>query len=429
MVSGWGRDKEGRDADVIFPLSPIWHNRIKKTNAIEWRNAICGNVRIEELMMTETASSRRYDLDWLRVLAILAVFIFHSGRFFDQMGWHVKSASVYHGAQMWSVFVSSWLMPLIFVISGASLFYSVGRGSAAGFVRDKVLRLLVPFIVGVFTHVEFAVYLERTTHNQFTGSFITFYPHYFDGMYGFGGNFAWMGLHLWYLQMLFVFALVCFPFFYLLKGAARSFLTKLGDCLALPGVILLLVFPVAMLCSMLDPRSIFGIRNFGGWPFPVYLFYLFYGFTIFSHVDLQAHIRQMRVFYLVGALAISAIFWWKFGYAMPKHGKQESLWFGLLFALGSWCWILAFIGFAVRYLTHGGPFLKYANEAVLPFYIIHQTVLLGFGYPILHWQVPDAVKWLLIAASSFILTLGLYEFAIRRFNIPRFLFGMKTLSN
>ncbi len=132
-------------------------------------------------MGTETTPlSRRHDLDWLRVLAILAVFVFHSGRFFDQMDWHVKSATVYSGAQAWTLFLISWLMPLVFVVSGASLFYAVGKGSVAGFVRDKVLRLFVPLVVGVFTHVALAVYLERITHHQFSGSFLNFYPRYFD---------------------------------------------------------------------------------------------------------------------------------------------------------------------------------------------------------------------------------------------------------
>ncbi len=379
-------------------------------------------------MITETTSSRRYDLDWLRMFVILAVFVFHSGRFFDQMSWHVKSASVYPGVQAWSMFIASWLMPLVFVISGASLFYAVGRGSVGGFIRDKVLRLLVPFMVGMFTHVALCVYLERISHNQFVGSFIAFYPHYFDGMYGFGGNFAWMGLHLWYLQMLFVFTLACFPLFLLLKGRGRSFLARLGDSVAMPGVILLLILPVILLLYILDPRSFIGMRAWGGWPFPVYLFYLFYGFLIFSHDGLQAHLRQRRIFYLAGALVISAFIYWQYGYVRPGNGTQ-ALWFGLLFTAGSWCWILAFIGFAINYLTHDRPFLRYANEAVLPFYIMHQTVLLVLGFYVLPWQLPDPAKWLLIAATSFILILGLYEFAVRRFNIPRFLFGVKIRSN
>ncbi|HYA42098.1 MAG TPA: acyltransferase [Syntrophobacteraceae bacterium] len=381
-------------------------------------------------MSTQTESSpRRYDLDWLRVLAILAVFIFHSGRFFDQMDWHVKSATVYPGAQAWTLFLVGWLMPLMFVISGASLFYAVGKGRIIGFVRDKVLRLLVPFLVGVFTHVVLAVYLERITHNQFSGSFFTFYPHYFEGMYGFGGNFAWMGLHLWYLLVLFLFTLVFLPLFYLLKGLARSLLNKLGDFLAAPGVILVLILPVVWLSAVLDPRSALGQRNFGGWPVPVYLLYLFYGFIIFSHLHLQGQIRKMRMFYLAAALVASAILFWHFGYVVPRNGTQSQWYFGLLFIVSSWCWILAFIGFIIKYLLTNGPFLKYANEAVLPFYIMHQTVLLLIGYLILDWQISDPVKWLLIALSSFALVLGLYEFAIRRFNILRILFGMKLLLN
>jgi peptidoglycan/LPS O-acetylase OafA/YrhL len=379
-------------------------------------------------MSPETSiSQRRYDLDWLRVLAILAVFVFHSGRFFDQMDWHVKSRTVYAAAQAWTLFLLGWLMPLVFVISGASLFYAVGKGSVLGFIRDKVLRLFVPLVVGVFTHASLAVYLERTTHNQFSGSFLEFYPHYFNGMYGFGGNFAWMGLHLWYLLVLFVYSLAFLPLFYLLKGPARNLLSKLGDLLAIPGVILVLILPVAWLSAILDPRSSFGQRNFGGWPIPVYICYLLYGFVIFSHARLQLRIQQMRGLYLTVALITTAVLLWQFGYAVPQHGTKAELYFGLLFIMSSWCWILVFIGCVSKYLVNNTSFLKYASEAVLPFYILHQTVLLVVGYFMLRLQIADPVKWLLIALSSFALVMGMYEFLVRRFNLLRVLFGMKAL--
>jgi glucans biosynthesis protein C len=257
-------------------------------------------------------------------------------------------------------------MPLVFVISGASLFYAVGKGSAVGFIRDKVLRLLVPLMVGVFTHVSLAVYLERTTHSQFSGSFFRFYPHYFEGMYGFGGNSAWMGLHLWYLLVLFVFSLTFMPLFHLLKGPARDVLNKLGDLLAVPGVLLILILPVACLSAILDPRSGLGQRNFGGWPIPVYICYLLYGFVIFSHHHLQASIRRMRSFYLAAALATTAFLLWRFGYLVPKHGTKAELHFGLFYIVSSWCWILAFTGFVSRYLINNTPFLKYATRQFYP---------------------------------------------------------------
>jgi glucans biosynthesis protein C len=380
-------------------------------------------------MVTETTpSQRRYELDWLRVLVILAIFIFHSGRFFDQMNWHVKSAAVYPGVQAWSMFLSGWLMPMVFVISGASLFYALGKGSFPGFARDKVLRLLIPFVVGAFTHIALQVYLDRITHNQFSGSFFAFYPHYFNGLYGYGGNFAWMGLHLWYLQVLFIFSLAVFPLFYLLKGPAYSLLTKIGNFIAVPGVIFLLMVPVFWLFAVLNPQSFMGQRNFGGWPLPIYLLYLIYGFVIFSNARLQEHIRKMRVVYLAGALAVSVVIFWLYGYLLPPKGTPSVLYFGLLYMVGSWCWILTFIGFSLKTLNTKGAFLQYANEAVLPFYIMHQTVLLLFGYLILPRQIPSPVKWFLIAVSSFAVVLGLYEFAVRRFNVLRILFGMKPLS-
>jgi len=380
-------------------------------------------------MSTKTISlQRRYDLDWLRVLAILVVFVFHSCRFFDQMGWHVKSATVYAPVQAWIIFLNGWLMPLVFVISGASLFYAVGKGSVFGFIRDKMLRIFVPLVVGVFTHASLAVYLERTTNGRFSGSFFEFYPHYFDGFYGFGGNFAWMGLHLWYLLVLFIYSLAFLPLFYLLKGPARNLLNKLGDLLAVPGVILVLILPVTWFSAILDPRSGLGQRNFGGWPVLVYICYLLYGFVIFSHAPLQTRLQQMRWFYLTAALITTAVFLWRFGYVVPQHGTIAELYFGLLFITSSWCWILTFIGFTCQYMTNNTQVLKYANEAVLPFYIMHQTVLLVIGYFVLQWPIPDPVKWLIIALSSFALVMGIYEFLVRQFNVLRVLFGMKLLT-
>jgi hypothetical protein len=37
------------------------------------------------------------------------------------------------------------------------------------------------------------------------------------------------------------------------------------------------------------------------------------------------------------------------------------------------------------------------------------------------------LKWAIIAASSFVIIIALYEFLVRRFNLLRFLFGMKVL--
>ena len=90
-----------------------------------------------------------------------------------------------------------------------------------------------------------------------------------------------------------------------------------------------------------------------------------------------------------------------------------------------WAWISTFLGFGMQRLNYTSPALKYANEAVLPFYILHQTVLLCVGYFILQWALPDLLQWALIVVISFAVIMGIYEFLVRRFNLMRFLFGMK----
>jgi hypothetical protein len=344
-------------------------------------------------------------------------------------GWHVKNPVTYVASQEWTVFLSNWLMPLIFVISGASLFYALGSRGVSKFIDSKIRRLLVPFIVGVFSHVILQVYLDRTSHHQFSGSFLDFIPHYFDGLYGYGGNFAWMGLHLWYLLILFVFSLLFYPLFrWLRDGAGKTVLQRLGDLLALPGLIYLLALPITFVLVNLDPHSEIGRREWGGWPLPIYMFFFIYGFIIVSHDDLQRSIQRLRWVSLVAGVlcwvALSML-WGEPSY--PSYGTVRYVEVFGIRGISSWGWILAFLGFGFKHFTRSTPILSYANEAVLPFYILHQTILLSVGYFVIQWEIPDLLKWIIIVAISFPVTMTLYEFAIRRFNVMRFLFGMKAL--
>ena len=123
--------------------------------------------------MAATTSQRMYALDWLRVLAIGVVFLYHSTRFFNLGDWHVKNIDTYIWVEMWNVFATRWMMPLFFVISGSSLFYALGKsGSFGKFCRNKFLRLMIPVLVASLTHSALQVYLERLTHGQFSGSFL-----------------------------------------------------------------------------------------------------------------------------------------------------------------------------------------------------------------------------------------------------------------
>ena len=93
----------------------------------------------------------------------------------------------------------------------------------------------------------------------------------------------------------------------------------------------------------------------------------------------------------------------------------------------AYLWILAFLGLARQHLNFNTPRLQHANEAVLPFYILHQPVLLSIGYFVVQWSIPDLAKYAIIEGGSFALIGVSYEYVVRRFNLLRALFGMKLM--
>jgi glucan biosynthesis protein C len=377
------------------------------------------------------APKRKYELDWLRVLAILFVFLYHSTRFFNLGDWHVKNADTYVWIEMWNVFATRWMMPLFFIISGASLFFAMEKsGGFRRFYVDKFLRLMIPVLCASVTHSILQVYLERLSHGQFSGSFFSFIPEYFKGVYlgiGMRGNFAYHGMHLWYLFFLFLYGLICYGLFSWFKGSGGKILERTTTFLSMPGLIYVWFSIPLILMNAFIPQAVLKVGS-GGWGFLYYIWFLISGYLIVSSDRLQMLIKKQRWTSLVLGIVLSTIYLHQlFG---PSHAiltTWVSNWaYALLSFFSAWSWLFAILGFGMRFLAFDRPVLSYANEGVLPFYILHQTVLLSIGYFIMNWEIPDALKWAVVFISSFAIIILLYVLFIRKFDLLRFMFGMKT---
>jgi surface polysaccharide O-acyltransferase-like enzyme len=376
--------------------------------------------------MSLSAPQRDYAIDWLRVCAMLTVFLFHCGRFFDHEGWHVKNNQLDSGIAIFVLFLSQWIMPLFFILSGISSNYSLSFRKPTEYLRSRIHRLFIPLVFGIFVLIPPQVYIERITHHQYEGSFFQFFPHYFDGFYAFGGNFAWMGLHLWYLLLLFVFAIVTLPLFITLqKKGGLDFIAWLAGKLEYRGAIYLLALPFAILELILDPSGI-GRRDFGGWSAFLYIIFFIYGYMVFSDRRCRSMIERQAIFSLAGGLLATVIalvlFLMK---GNPSFGTSYYILMTVLRAFNTWCWLLAILGFGTRYFGFTNNFLAYANQAVLPFYIFHQTVIVIFGFFMMAWNIAALLKYAMLSSVSFITIMLLYEILVRRINILRYLFGMK----
>jgi len=370
--------------------------------------------------------SRSYYLDWLRVLAMLTIFLYHNARFFNFDDWSVKNRQLDLGMSIFVRIVEQWIMPLFFVLAAIAISYSLNSRTNRQFLAERFKRLIIPLIFGIFILCPPQVYIERITHSQFSGSFWQFLPHYFDGWYGFGGNFAWMGLHLWFLFLLFPFSLLMLPFFRYLKQANRvsSMVQKLP---LLQGETFLVV---AVVCTgiiealvNLQPNGV-GRRDFGAWSALTYLlgFFLF-GYLLALNPQAINSFARNRTRTLLLALCTTLLeIVLEFGYGVSTY----SIPFSFLLVLNAWLWLATILGFGERYLNFKNTLLVEANQAVLPFYVLHQTVIVIVAFFLITWTIPVLLKYLLLASLSFVIIVGLYEGVIRRLPPLRFLFGMKA---
>ena len=391
------------------------------------------SLKVENSGEVKSKPERRYDIDWLRVLAMLSIFLFHCARFFNYDDWHVKNNQLDLGMSVFVSFVVLWIMPLFFLLSGEGSYFALSFRTSGKYITERFKRLVVPFLFGTFVVlIPLQVYIERVSHLQFVGSFIEFYPHYFDGFYALGGNFAWMGLHLWFLEFLFIFSLISLPLFlYLRNEAIKRRISRVAVFFKNPGAIFLLAVPLVImeLLVNLQPEGI-GMRDFGGWSLVLYLIFFIYGYLIASDLNFKEAVERHRRIALVMGL-ITSILWitaWYYSDVLGHNFPSYSLAYiieAIFRPSSSWFLLVAILGFGSKYLSFNNRVLKYANEAVLPFYILHQTVIVTIGFYIASWNASVIVKYFILSTLSFAVIVSIYDLVIKRNNWLRFLFGMR----
>ncbi len=366
---------------------------------------------------------RKYDIDWVRAIVTIVVLFFHCARYFDHEGWHVKNPELSVAMDYVVGLLALWIMPMFFVLSGFSAFYSLSRRSTGAFAKARLTRLLVPFLFGTLVLIPPQVYIERASHGDFQGSFFEFFPRYFDGLYAFGGNFAWMGLHLWYLEALFLFSFLMLPLFVWLKKRPPSEASiRLWQK---PGAILLWALPIVFVQALveLQPDGV-GQTPFGGWSLLVYVVFFVLGYVAAQDARFRVGFEKSR--WVAAGFAAVLIAVSVAAQAAPSLGEILGTFLrrSIIRPITSWAVIVSILGFAVRHFQFDNPSRQYANEAVLPFYMFHQTVIVVLGFLILGWNANVFIKYVALILGSFAIIMILYEGVVRRFGPLRWLFGM-----
>lgn len=335
---------------------------------------------------------------------------------------HERSRSSSHAEldlliQLKDLFFSRWRLETLFLIAGGVSWYALAKRSSGQYVLERGKRLLVPFIfslVVIFPVMVNARWLGRPGAPTLEEMYTRFFLDDPTDLTGMDGHFT--PSHLWFVFYLLLFSLVGVPLFRLLRRPSAQ--RAVDWVLQRPLSIYLFVVPL----TLIRQADLFGLDDKD----PLYFFLIFaFGYATINQPRFQAAVDRylpLSVAIAVGVTVTSVLFF-------PRHpapGTTDELAVLWLFRISQWTWVLAALGAGHRWLNRDGPVLRYANQAVYPFYILHLPLATLIAYFIVRTSIPPGIKYTIIVLAAVALSLALYEGVVKRVNVLRVCFGLGT---
>jgi peptidoglycan/LPS O-acetylase OafA/YrhL len=345
-------------------------------------------------------TERRHDIDWLRVIAIGLLLIYHIAIVFQPWAMFIgfiKSEESLENLWKGMTLLNVWRIPFLFFVSGMGVYFAIRKRTWRQLILERSRRILLPFVFGFFAIAPLHIYL-------------------FQGYYGMPLSYMPHAGHLWFLGNIFAYVLLLSPFFFFLKkrtdsrfmrGVAALFRNPLG----LLSVTLFFILEV-----LIVKPQIFAMYAETWHGFFIGLLAFFFGFLFVSSGKVfWRTVLKWRWLYVGLAFVLYLVRLFFFELNSP----------GYLMALESNLWIFGVFGFGYKYLNQPSALLTYMSQAAYPVYIIHMFVLYLGAMIILPLEIPVALKFFAIVAFTGMGCYLIYEFIIRRIGLLRPLFGLK----
>ncbi|MFA5269217.1 MAG: acyltransferase family protein, partial [Methanoregula sp.] len=332
---------------------------------------------------------RLHYIDNLRWICILMLFPFHTAFIFSAgwYGYYVSSDYPLTAAQCFTVAVEPWIMPLLFCIAGMSTKFALQKRTPQMYLKDRVIKLLVPFLAGIVLICPVIAYFALKFHTGYTGSFAGAFMHFFSSIHNFpdlngvGGDFSVD--HLWFILSLFVISVVALGVILLVQWQPRLHLNP--KKVSLP-VLVLLVIPVWLL-------NFVGIYE-TGYSVISYFAMFVIGYCLFAMDPVQAMVEKYRAVLLAAWMVLTIGVMGVYGMIL---GHYEVFWgYSVLFVLTGWIGVLALMGEGRHLFDITNTVTAYMGAASYPVYIIHQVVLVAIAYYVVMIAIPPALQFLVI---------------------------------
>lgn len=362
------------------------------------------------------ADSIRYDfLDWLRVLAIFVLLFFHTGMLFVGWGWHIENADTIAALATPMDIAHRLRMPLLFVISGAGMWFALRSRTGRQVLRERSLRLLLPLIAGMFLIVAPQVYFERLFRGQWNGGYLDFFVQRVLAFEPYPqGDFSWH--HLWFIVYLYVYVMLLLPLMIWLRR--RQLSVKPGLWLFALGL------PLALNEALLRPFFPEAHTLINDWyTFNHYLLLTLFGILLASSAASWDWLAARRGYALALAVGVLVLAFAGFESGVIQRDTPAD---ALVANVFTWFALMAFLGYGRRYLSFSNSLLRWSRDASYPVYILHQTIIVACGYYIIQQPWAPWTKYAVVLGATLVSCALLYEAVIRRFAVTRLLFGLKA---
>ncbi len=158
-------------------------------------------------------SERRYDIDWLRVIAIGLLLFYHIAIIFQPWAMFIgfmKNDETLEGLWKLMSMLNVWRIPFLFYVSGMGLYFAMKKRNFQQLIAERSKRILLPFIFGIvaISPLHFLIF-QKYYHLP-----LSYYPH---------------AGHLWFLGNIFAYVLLLSPLFlFLIRKEDGKFVVDLS---------------------------------------------------------------------------------------------------------------------------------------------------------------------------------------------------------
>ncbi len=349
---------------------------------------------------------RHYGMDWLRIGAFALLILYHIGMFFVPWGWHVKTAEPMHWVTVPMLASNAWRLPLLFLVSGYASAALLGKGRSLGaFLGSRTARLVIPLVFAAIVVIPPQPWVELQFKHGYAGSFWHFWTTDYFRFGALHGIVMPTWQHLWFVVYLWFYTGALVLLLAITPGALRAKIAGLADrVFAGPGV---LIVPIALFIVHLGlnwPGQEETHALVDDWQahrvyFAVFLFGFFLRNAPLTWGAIRRWWKAAAIVALAGYAMVVAVDLSLLDPVLPGAAPQHVL-FEIARVFQGWGTIIALIGVADRWWNRDHRLRPMLTEAVFPFYIIHQTVIVVVAWYLLPLALPALAEFAILLPAT-----------------------------